>query len=563
MRVYKPAYTRPLPAGATKFTARSGKHKGTRFARFKDKRGNMRTERLTRDGKRILVDTKFWHIQFTDGLDIARDLKAYSDKAATERLADFIKILLTRRQLDNNEYKFIEDLPVKIRDQLADFGLLEGQKTIACQTLDELIDEFEEWMKTTKAPRHGFMRSENYIKPTCSRIRKIVKQCKFKYWSDIRSDLVEKYLSGKHISKATYNSYVTAIKIFCNWMYDNQRVSDSPLRSLKPLTLDRKEYRRALDPDEVRRLLDATKKAPIRYGMTGRERAILYLLLIETGLRRGELMSLTVSSFDLDRCTVTIKPENFKGRREAVRYLKKERAKQLREFFKGKLPNVKPFNVSDHWRSADMIREDLEETEQRSYDDEVLQEAIPFIDENGRRLDLHALRHTYITALDSTDASLAERKVLAGHSLKGDLTLGTYTHPSPDRLREIVEQLPDYDFPSKEMQQRATGTDGKAVDEFLLNSYPGNGQQSNYCTNTNEQNIDSKKITQLCSNNEGANYTHNPLVVGSNPTGPIQQYSTNQRLAESEQKGDVTDSKNSPISSHILTLQFKKEYTFT
>jgi integrase len=520
VRVYKPAYTRPLPAGSTKFTQRSGPNKGIRFAKFTDKRGHVRTEKLTRDGKGILVPTRIWHIAFEDNLGIARDLKAYTDLQATQRLADFIKVLLTRRQLDNNEYKFIEDLPVKIRDQLADFGLLEGHRTIACQTLDELIDEFEEWMKTTKAPRHGFKRADQYIKPTCSRIRTIANECKFKYWSDIRSDLVEKYLSGKHISKATYNSYVTAIKIFCNWMYDNQRVSDSPLRSLKPLTLDRKEFRRALNPNEVRRLLDTTKKAPDRYDMSGQQRAVLYLLLIETGLRRGELMSLTVSSFDLDKCTVTIEPENFKGRRKAVRYLKQKRAEQLREFFKGKLPNVKPFNIPEHWRSAEMIREDLEETEQRGYDGEVLQEAIPFTDENGRRLDLHALRHTYITALDGTDASLAERKILAGHSLKGDLTLGTYTHPPVERLRDIVEQLPDYDFPREAMQQRATGTDGKPVDEILLNSCFANGQQRDYRTNADEENHDSEKIMRLHSNSEGPNHTHNPLVVGSNPTGP-------------------------------------------
>ena len=350
-------------------------------------------------------------------------------------------------------------------------------------------------------------------------------ECKFKYWSDIRSDLVEKYLSSKHISKATYNSYVTAIKIFCNWMDKNERVSHSPLKSLKKLTLDGREFRRALEPDEVRRLLEATKKAPERHGMTGYERAVLYLLLIETGLRRGELMSLTVSLFDLDKCTVTVEPENFKGRRKAVRYLKQKRANELKEFFKGKLPNVKPFNFSNHWRSADMTIEDLEETEQKGYDDEVLREAIPFEDENGRRLDLHALRHTYITALDVTDASLAERKVLAGHSLKGDLTLGTYTHPNPDRLREIVEQLPDYDFPREAIQQRATGTDGKPVDEASPNSCRKLVSCVAKPTNSVSQPIgkpfNSDEKPQLHANNGGTNYTHNPLVVGSNHTGPL------------------------------------------
>ena len=189
-----------------------------------------------------------------------------------------------------------------------------------------------------------------------------------------------------------------------------------------------------------------------------------------------------------------------------VNQFSQQRASELKDFFRGKLPNIKPFNVSDHWKSADMIREDLEETEQRGYDDEVLQEAIPFQDENGRRLDLHALRHTYITALDGTNASLAERKILAGHSLKGDLTLGTYTHPPIERLRDIVEQLPDYDFPRESMQQRATGTDGKPVDESLLKSCFQGRENDNHVEQCIQKQFNSEQKPLLRSNNEVSKY---------------------------------------------------------
>ncbi|MHC4154613.1 MAG: tyrosine-type recombinase/integrase [Planctomycetota bacterium] len=70
--------------------------------------------------------------------------------------------------------------------------------------------------------------------------------------------------------------------------------------------MDDGEHGRALRFDEVLRLLAATEKAPTRFGMTGHERALLYLLALETGLRVKELRSLTVSSFNCDDALVTV-----------------------------------------------------------------------------------------------------------------------------------------------------------------------------------------------------------------------------------------------------------------
>lgn len=51
--------------------------------------------------------------------------------------------------------------------------------------------------------------------------------------------------------------------------------------------------------------------------MTGPERALLYRLAIETGLRVRELKSLKVSSFDFDSNTVIIQAAYSKNRRES------------------------------------------------------------------------------------------------------------------------------------------------------------------------------------------------------------------------------------------------------
>lgn len=68
--------------------------------------------------------------------------------------------------------------------------------------------------------------------------------------------------------------------------------------------------RRALSANDLGQLLRATTNAPERSGhtwrMSGPERALLYQLAMETGLRSSEPRSLTRASFDLDANPPTV-----------------------------------------------------------------------------------------------------------------------------------------------------------------------------------------------------------------------------------------------------------------
>lgn len=55
---------------------------------------------------------------------------------------------------------------------------------------------------------------------------------------------------------------------------------------------------RALTVEEIQWLLAATAQGPTRGGISGVDRAILHRLALETGLRAGEIRSLTAKSFD-------------------------------------------------------------------------------------------------------------------------------------------------------------------------------------------------------------------------------------------------------------------------
>lgn len=122
--------------------------------------------------------------------------------------------------------------------------------------------------------------------------------------------------------------------------------------------VDRRRNRRSLEPDELKRLLKATTEGPVRYGMSGHERYLLYRFAAETGLRANEIRSLTVRDFDFEHLTVTVKAGHSKRRREDTLPLRPDTVQLLRDFFAEKLPTAKAFGGTYKRltkRTADML----------------------------------------------------------------------------------------------------------------------------------------------------------------------------------------------------------------
>jgi hypothetical protein len=71
---------------------------------------------------------------------------------------------------------------------------------------------------------------------------------------------------------------------------------------------------------------------------------------------------------------------------------------------------------------------------------------VPFTDDQGRRLDYHALRHTFQTMLDLTGCSRATKKRLMRHAT-GDVTDG-YAHAELREMAAALERLPAPPLPS-------------------------------------------------------------------------------------------------------------------
>ncbi len=397
--------------------------------------------------------TAKWYVEFRDHNQTVRRLPTFRDKAMADqfkrRLAMLVEYRTNGERLDTDLMRWLETIPAPLRDKLAGYDLLDARSIAATRGLLDHLDDFK---RTLEAKGTSIKQAQQVY----NRLKRVFDGCRFASWSDINGSAIQAYLHGlrqdtedkKGMSAQTYNAYLQSLKQFCIWMVMEQRASCSPIKHLRGLNVraDRRHVRRPLTLDESHRLLLTTTGEPTRFGMTGPERSMLYRLALDTGLRANELRSLTRASFDLDsdRPTVTVAASYSKRRREDRQPLRAELVEALRCYLATKAPAAPAFPMPRKENVSKMIRADLWGA------------GIARLDEAGRVVDFHALRHTFITNLAQSGVHPKTAQALARHSTI-KLTMDRYSHSFREDEEAAVEALPSLSAIAE--SQAATGTD--------------------------------------------------------------------------------------------------------
>ena len=114
------------------------------------------------------------------------------------------------------------------------------------------------------------------------------------------------YLRGERgLSPATVNRHLQAIRKFCDFARQADLMESNPAAEVRPIRVP-PTSRRALDADEIARLLEAAQAG--RPSLVKRDYAIIKLLL-QTGIKVGELTKLQLADIELtdSRGTLTVK----------------------------------------------------------------------------------------------------------------------------------------------------------------------------------------------------------------------------------------------------------------
>ncbi len=356
-------------------------------------------------GKRRAV----WWISYDDENGKRRTKKGFTDKRVTEDLAIEIEHKVKR-----------------IRAGLVERGDAE-RRTAVEAPIEEHLTAFENSISRNTG---------KHVRLTMTRVRRLISEAEFKTLADIDIESIEavigEMLDADEIGRRTYNHYVQAMHQFCAWLVP-KRLSANPVAGMKRLNadVDIRHPRRALRAEEFAQLVESARTSDESIQCyDGEERAKIYILSYMTGLRRKELASLTPASFQLeeDPATLTVDAACSKHRRKDVLPLHPDLVVMLGEWLADLDRADVLFPDLAKRRTWLMVRKDLERV------------GIPYRTDEGIA-DFHAAgRHTHITELLRSGASLPEARELARHS---DIRMTMkYTHIGIDDQAKAVSRLP-------------------------------------------------------------------------------------------------------------------------
>jgi len=503
--------TKPLPADHQLF-----EKKGETFVRWQDGNGKSRTAKTTtgRDGSlRVVVESGKWLAKYRDGSGFVHEVATgCKDKGAAQAmLSELVR-----------------------RSELVRSGVMKADEeaVAVCQStpLDEHLDAY---LRSLRAAG----RSDRHMSDTKRLAKQISADCGFRTLRDIVTERVEAWLADRldaGMAARTRNSYLQALKGFCQWCVRNRRFTTNPLRNVAKADekSDRRLMRRALLEAELRKLLyvarlrplaelgretirkpadevtgkrDTWKPAPLTIETMedavdrarerlkdnperiddliekGQERALVLKTLLLTGLRKGELQSITVGQVHLDGNSPYIELEaaDEKNRGGSSIPLRLDLAEDIRGWV-------------DKMRGTPTLRIDGGDTLPADtplfyvpsglrliLDRDLKAAGIPKRDDRGRSIDVHALRHTFGTMLSQNGVAPRTAQAAMRHS-KIDLTMNVYTDPRLLDVSGAMESLPSMplDGPSTCSPEigNATGTDARTAQEFPPMFPPGTAQ---------------------------------------------------------------------------------------
>jgi integrase len=469
--VFKKTFTKSLPAGAEIFT-----RKGEKLATWRDRKGRKRTAPVTngRDGSnRIVVKAATYTAKYRNAVGHVVEIPTgcRDETAARSVLADFER----RGELVKAGVMTIAE------DAVADYGKI------------PLSDHY------TSYCNHLISKgvTDDYRKAVLSYLRRLAADCCFSKLTDMDQAALETWLSNQvalGMSARSRNAYLAAANTFCNWCVDNRRLVVNPFEGTSKVNekADPRRQRRALAEGELVKLLEVARQRPLLEAMTvrrgplkgkvvaklrdktrkrlellGWERALIYKTLVLTGLRKGELASLTVVQLDLDGpvAYVILEAADEKSRKGSEIPLRADLVTDIKQWLSYKLQIIqdkakrlgKPIPVR---LPADAPLYRVPAGLVRILDRDLKLAGIPKRDERGRTVDVHALRHSFGTLLSRGGVAPRTAQAAMRHS-KIDLTMNVYTDPKLLDVAGAINSLPELPLHNRAQaeSQRATGTD--------------------------------------------------------------------------------------------------------
>lgn len=472
--VFKKTFTKPMPANAETFVK-----KGKRFARWKDAKGKSRTAPTTTGNagtERIVITASTYTAKYRNGAGVVVEhaTGCRDEVAARKVLAD----------LERRAELVKANVMTAAEDAVSDHQAASLAEHIAGYLVHLESDG------TSLDHRGNVKRCLN----------RLAAECGFAKLNDLRQDALERWFvakAGEKMSARTRNLHRACAVAFCNWCIETNRLVANPFSKIKKADeeADPRRKRRALTEEELTKLLQVARRRPlldkatVRRGKNkgqavaelkpatkaklesiGRERALIYKTLVLTGLRKGELASLTVGQLELDATPAfaSLNSSDEKNGEGNDIPLRADLADDLRQWLRDNLAVMQV----EAGRLGEPIPAQLPAATPlftvpkklvRILNRDLKLAGIEKKDERGRTVDVHALRHSFGTLLSKGGVQPRTAQAAMRHS-SIDLTMNVYTDPRLLDVHGALDALPMLPLAGGKDSEimRATGTTDSA-----------------------------------------------------------------------------------------------------
>ena len=319
------------------------------------------------------------------------------------------------------------------------------ERDAAGRPLAEHLAEFLAYME-------GLNRSASHISHVGTRVRKLMADCGWRYLSDVTAKSFELWRQKKagELSVKTRNEYRAAMCSLLVWLEENEELAVNPFKRVKKTDGrgQEKVKRRAATQSEMEALLSVAG-----------EYAVAYQAAATTGLRRGELSKLEWGDLHLDGAQpfALVRAATTKDRKPAKAFLGRQLVAELKKLQKLGVPSNDRV-LAGRMPTMIQMREHLAAAR------------IGYVDDQGQRLDFHALRKTMNTNLGIAGVSDAERmKIMRLKSYR--LMTENYNDIEKVPVAEALAKMPEFGCPENGNKHTVKDTE-KLVQAGQLVSKP-------------------------------------------------------------------------------------------
>jgi integrase len=410
------------------------------IVRYQDASGR-RVSKNTPGARKVRERSTVWYGQYKVKGKWTR-VPLYTDKqASSTKLADLVR-----------------------QEERGEAGLLNPHKEHLERDIDEHVADYLRHLKTEGANAKHLSERERLL-------RTVLRECGIRTLGELTADRITAFIANLQkkptpnnrapgpASARTKDTYRGAVRAFAQWCVDTrpQRLKENPVDATAKPRGEAVHDRRAESVENLKKLLQVAADRPLLEALTvrrgerageryadvrpevrerlileGRERRLLYLTAILTGMRQGELARLRVRHLKLGVAEPAffIAPKvDAKNKQGIWLPLLPAHAAELVAWIKdtGKGDDDLVFYVPE--KPNKILRRDL------------AMARIPYKDKDGKFFDFHALRHCTDSYLNAHGVPPSVVMLFMRHKTVR-LSLVTYNDPRMVDARKALDALP-------------------------------------------------------------------------------------------------------------------------